>query len=120
MLLPQIAGPPAGSIPMPAPQVRKRAARVLAGTKRSPRNLLISPKSAVSRVSPAPQQHIASMGALLPCGYETCHLYKSRVKNAYNLEARWSDERFDRCLLQWEYEDASACRDSVPIYREYG
>ena len=53
LLLPQMAGPPTGSMPMPAPQVRKSAARRRAGTSFSPRNLLIRPMSAVSRVSPA-------------------------------------------------------------------
>ena len=32
LLLPQMAGPPTGSMPMPAPQVRKSAARRRAGT----------------------------------------------------------------------------------------
>lgn len=57
---PQTAWPPTGSIPMPAPQVLKRAARFLAGTIFSPRKVLIIPISAVSLVSPASQNPLSN------------------------------------------------------------
>lgn len=51
--LPQAAVPPAGSMPMPEPQVRNRRTRWLRGTKLSLKYAPIRPSSAVSRVSPA-------------------------------------------------------------------
>lgn len=49
---PQIALPPTGNIPIPAPQVLNKAALFFAGTIFSPKNVLIKPISAVSLVSP--------------------------------------------------------------------
>ena len=50
--LPQMRGPPAGSMPMPEPQVRNSFTRAFWGTRLSDRNAPIRPSSAVSRVSP--------------------------------------------------------------------
>ena len=51
--LPQMLGPPTGSMPIKLPQERKRLALVLRGIKRSVMTADMEPNSAVSLISPA-------------------------------------------------------------------
>lgn len=54
VLLPQMLGPPTGSMPIRLPQDRNRLALVLRGIKCSVMRAAMEPSSAVSLISPAP------------------------------------------------------------------
>lgn len=59
--LPQMLGPPTGSMPIKLPQERKRLALMFRGIKRSVMTADMEPNSAVSLISPAQRQMVNAL-----------------------------------------------------------
>lgn len=60
VVLPQMLGPPTGSMPIKLPQERKRLALMLRGIRRSVMTAAMEPNSAVSLISPACAQQMVT------------------------------------------------------------